>query len=149
MKAQSAIEYLMIIALTLGIIVPTTYLFFRYTSESNVEVVYSQVNQIGKTIIDTAETVYFSGKGSKIVLELNMPEGMSDIYILANRELVFKIFSEIGDNELVFFSPANIPLTEGAGDLKDIASSGLKKIKIEAVDDGSGGTEVSISKFVG
>ena len=147
MKAQSAIEYLMIIAIALGIIVPTTYLFFRYTSESNVEVVYSQINQIGRQIMDTAETVYFSGKGSKIILEVNMPKGINDIYVLADRELVFKIFSEIGDNELVFFPPANIPITEGTGDLTDIASSGLKKIKIEAVD-GVGGTEVSISKFV-
>ena len=147
MKAQSAIEYLMIIAIALGIIVPTTYLFFRYTSESNVEVVYSQINQIGRQIMDTAETVYFSGKGSKIILEVNMPKGVDDIYVLADRELVFKIFSEIGDNELVFFPQLNIPLTEG-GDLTDIASSGLKKIKIEAVD-GVGGTEVSISKFVG
>jgi len=83
-KAQSAIEYLMIIALTLAIIVPTTYLFFRYTSESNVEITYSQINQIGRQILNTAETGYFSGKSSKIILEVNMPEGIDDIYVLAN-----------------------------------------------------------------
>tara|TARA_Y100000310_G_scaffold81332_1_gene77923 strand:+ start:1023 stop:1472 length:450 start_codon:yes stop_codon:yes gene_type:complete len=146
LKAQSAIEYLMIIALTLGIIVPTAYLFFRYTSESSVEVSYSKINQIGRNIIDTAETVYYSGEGSKIVLEVNMPEGIDDIYVLAKRELVFKTFSEIGDNEMVFFSSASIPLTEAPGDLSVITGEGLTKIKIEAIDDGAGGTEVRIEK---
>ena len=66
----------MIIALVLGIIVPTTYLLFRNTSESNVQILYSQISQIGNNIVDTAETVFFSGEGSKIVLEVNMPKGV-------------------------------------------------------------------------
>jgi len=143
MKAQSAIEYLMILALTLGLIVPTAYLFFRYTSESNVEVTYSQVNQIGRNIIDTAETVYYSGKGSKIVLEFNMPDAVSEVNIISKRELVFKTFSEIGDNELVFFS--SVPIMEVG--LTEISGSGLKKVKIETVSDGFGGIEVNIEKI--
>ncbi len=157
LKAQSALEYLMIIALVLGIIVPTTYLFFRYSSESNVQIVDIQVTQIGRNIIDTAESVYFSGESSRIVLELNMPENVVDAYILANRELVFKISSEIGESEAVFFSSVSIPITSDdilvdctngiKCDLSGIAGFGLKKVKIEAIDDGSGGTEVLIEKF--
>ncbi len=155
-KAQSALEYLMIIALTLGIIVPTTYLFFRYSSESNVQIVDVQVNQIGRNIIDAAESVYFSGEGSKITVELNMPKNVVDVYILANRELVFRISYEIGETEAVFFSSAGIPLTSddtsddcvnnGNCDLSSIAGVGLKKIKIQSIGDGSGGTEVLIEK---
>ena len=135
LKAQSAIEYLMIIALTLGIIVPTAYLFFRSSSESNVQIVDSQITKIGRSIIDTAQFVYFSGEGSKIILEVNMPKNVDDVYILAGRELVFEIISEIGQTEAVFFSSVNIPLTEGAGDLSSIAGVGLKKIRIQAIDD--------------
>ena len=149
LKAQSALEYLMIIALTLGIIVPTAYLFFRYSSESNVQIIDAQITQIGRSIIDTAQSVYFSGEGSKIILEINMPKNVDDVYILADRELVFEIISEIsptGESEAVFFSSVNIPLTEGAGDLSSIAGAGLKKIRIQAVDDGSGGFEVLIEE---
>jgi len=151
-KAQSALEYLMIVALTMGIIIPAVYLFFQYSSESSAKIINAQINQIGRNIIDTAETVYFSGKGSKIALDLNMPENVIDIYILANRELIFNINSEIGETEVVFFSSANIPITsdDSSNDcvngikcaLSGIAGSGLKKIKIE-----NGGSGVVVSIF--
>ena len=72
-KAQSAVEYLVLIGLTLGIILPTTYLFFRYSSQSNEQIIDSQLNQVGNSIMDTAEIVYYSGKDSKIILELKVP----------------------------------------------------------------------------
>ena len=110
-KAQSALEYLMVIALVLGIIVPVTYLFFNYTSGSNIEIVDAQVNRIGRNIIDTAESVYYSGEGSKIVLEINMPENVMAVSIMKNRELVFNIITELGETEIVFFSSVDIPIT--------------------------------------
>src|SRR3989338_6986373 len=144
-KAQPALEYLMIIALVLGIIVPTAYLLFRTTSESNAQILYSQINQIGNKIIDTAETVFFSGEGAKIVLDINMPEGITNAEILANRELVFDIVSELGATESVFFSPITIPIisddptnpdciVDGNCDLSDLAGEGLKRISIQALD---------------
>lgn len=141
-KAQSAFEYLLVIALVMGLIVPITYLFFNYTSGSNIEIVDAQVNQIGRSIIDTAESVYYSGEGSKIVLEISMPENVEDVYILSNRELVFEMSTKIGETEVVFFSSVDIPIAED-GDLTEIAGFGIKKVKIE-----SKGTQVLIGKFV-
>ena len=142
-KAQPALEYLMIIALVLGIIIPSTYLLFQSASESNVQILYSQISQIGNNIINTAETVYFSGEGSKIVLEVNMPKGVTNVKILANRELVFEIVSEFGTTEQVFFSSPTIPIISDSCvgsncDLLDLAGEGLKRISIYARDSGSG-----------
>jgi len=134
-RSQSALEYLMIIALTLGIIIPTTYLFFRYSTESNTKILDSQINQIGRSMIDTAENVYFSGESSKIVLELNMPESVNSIYIIDNRELVFNTTTELGENEAVFFSSVNITSSNCQGStcsLSEIASLGIKKIKFQS-----------------
>ena len=158
-KAQSAVEYLMIIALTLGIIVPTSYLFFRYSSESNVQIVDVQVTRIGRNIIDTAETVYFSGESSKIVLEINMPENVEDVYIIADRELVFKVITELGETEIVFFSDIDILITSDDGesecvndgncDLSSLAGSGLKKVEIKSeIDEADARNKVFIRKFV-
>ena len=133
-KSQSALEYLMIIALTLGIIVPTTYIFFQYGIESSTKILDSQISQIGRSMIDTAETVYFSGQNSKIVLQINMPKSVNDIRIIDNRELVFKVTTEFGDSDAVFFSSVSIASPTCLGStcsLAEIAGSGLKKIKFE------------------
>lgn len=135
----------MIIALTLGIIIPTTYLFFRYSTESNTKILDSQINQIGRSMIDTAESVYFSGESSKIVLELNMPESVNGVYIIDNRELVFNTTTELGENEAVFFSLVNITSSNCQGStcsLSEIASLGIKKIKFQSYNN----NQVLISK---
>lgn len=144
----------MIIGVTLGIIVPTTYLFFRYSSESTVQIVDAQIAQIGRSITNTAESVYYSGENSKIILEVNMPESVTDVQILSNRELVFSISSEFGDTEAVFFTLVSIPITSndpstdctdnGNCDLSELAGFGRKNIQIQSVDDGSGGTVILI-----
>ncbi|MEK6949123.1 MAG: hypothetical protein AABX34_02805 [Nanoarchaeota archaeon] len=144
-KSQSAIEYLLIVALALGFIVPTAYIFFKYTAKSNDEIIDSQITQIGNTIIDTAETVFFSGQGAKIILELKVPKNIIDAGIKSNRELIFKVLSEAGERELVFFSPTNILIlsddtssactSSGNCDFSDLANEGLKKIKVEAFFD--------------
>lgn len=144
-NAQSAIEYLVIIALTLGLIAPVTYIFFKFSTESSIELIYSQIEQIGSNIIDTARNVYYSGKGSKIVLDLNMPDDIKDIKILSNRELTFQIIADKQDLELVFFSSLEIPIssTDTSGDcqtngncaLAEIKGPGKTKVKIEYLSD--------------
>ena len=144
-QSQSAIEYLLIVALALGFIVPTAYIFFKYTAKSNDEITDSQITQIGNAIIDTAETVFFSGQGAKITLELRMPKNIIDVDIKSNRELIFKVLSEAGERELVFFSPPSILIlsddtslactSSGNCDLSDLIDEGLKKVKVEAFFD--------------
>ena len=144
-KSQSSVEYLIIIAITLGIIVPTTYLFFNYGSESNVKLIDAQMNQIGRSMIDAAETVYYSGEGSKIILQLNMPESIANASIIGNRELVFNLTSILGENQAVFFSAVNITSSSCAGmacSLSKITNPGINKVKFESI---SGGKQVLIS----
>ena len=149
-KAQSSWEYLIIVALILGVIVPTAYLIFRFSSESNEQILDTQINEIGKDIIDTAESVYFSGKGSRMVLEVYMPENVLDVYIRANRELVFKTTTDLGEVERVFFSSPGIKITsddfydtvpdctdDGNCKLPELASPGLHKINIQSIEDGN------------
>lgn len=158
MKAQSALEYLMVMAIVFMIIVPTVYLFYSYSKQSTEQMVYPQINDIGRTIINNAESVYYSGKHSKIVIDVDMPDKINDVYVLYNRELVFNISTDFGDNEMVFFS--NIDLISDpdscipAGcssccstcdrcDLSGTTSSGIKEIKIESVNQGR---QVNITK---
>ena len=135
---QSSLEYLLIVALTFAIIVPTTYLFYNYSKESSQEIVDAQITNIGRNIIDSSETIFYSGQGSKTVLDLNVPDNIATAEIIDNRELVFNITTPFGISEIVFFSSVNITAASSNCDanvckLPDLAYPGLKKVKIEAM----------------
>jgi hypothetical protein len=147
-KSQSTIEYLVIVALTLGVLVPAAYLFFSQSSESNARIVESQVNALGTRIIDNAESIYFSGEGSKVTLEIEVPEDVRDINITENRELIFRVKTEAGESELIFFSSIDLISDDCTGNvckLDTIATQGKNVVKIESVNNGD---QVKISKFV-
>src|SRR3989338_5936341 len=103
-KAQSSLEYLLVVALTFAIIIPTTYLFYNYSKESSQQITDAQITKLGRSIVDTAETMFYSGQGSKATLELNVPDNIASAVIIDGRELVFNITTTFGVSEIVFFS---------------------------------------------
>lgn len=137
-KGQSSLEYLLIVALTFGLIIPTTYLFYSYSKESSQEIADAQITKLGRTIVDAAEQIFYSGQGSKNVLEMNIPDNIGSIAVIDGRELVFNLTTSYGTSEIVFFSSVNIT-THGSNCnanrclFPQLASSGLKKVKIEAI----------------
>ena len=137
-RSQSSLEYLLVVALTLAIIVPTTYLFYNYSKESTQEITDAQITKLGRIIVDTAESIYYSGQGSKTVVELNVPDNVETAEIIDGRELVFNTTTNFGISEIVFFSSVNITTTgsscnENICSLTEFAGSGLKKLKIESI----------------
>ncbi len=137
-RAQSSLEYLLVVALTFAIIVPTSYLFYNYSKESSEEITDAQITKIGRSIIDSAETIFYSGQGSKTVLELNVPDKIESALIIDGRELVFNLTTDFGTSEIVFFSSVNITTLSSncianVCTVPELASSGLKKVKIEAI----------------
>ncbi|MEK6983463.1 MAG: hypothetical protein AABX33_02735 [Nanoarchaeota archaeon] len=137
-KSQSSFEYLLVVALTFAIIVPTSYIFYSYSKDSGQEIADAQITKIGTSIIDAAESAFHFGHGSKITLELNIPKDIAAVAIIDGRELIFNLTSPSGISEIVFFSTVNLT-TEGSNcdanecKLPELASSGLKKVKVEAI----------------
>jgi len=138
-KGQASFEYLLIIALTFAIIVPTTYLFYNYSKESSQEITDAQVAKLGNEIVDTAESIFYSGQNSKTVLDINVPEKVESVVIIDGRELVIKVSSSFGVSEIVFFSSVNLT-TIGANcegvvcRIVGLERPGLEKVKIEAIN---------------
>ena len=136
-KSQASLEYLLIISLTLGIIVPTTYMFYNYSKASSQELVDAQLVKLGRTLIDTSETIFYTGEGSKTVLEINVPDNVVNVQIFDGRELVFNITTNFGDEEIVFISNVNLSTTgsnciANVCKLPELSNSGLKKVRIRA-----------------
>ena len=137
-KSQISLEYLLIVALTFAIIIPTTYLFYNYSKESSQEIVDAQITKLGRTIVDSSETIFYSGQGSKTILDLNIPDNVDSAIIIDGRELVFNVTTTFGVSEIVFFSSVNITAPSSNCNanvcyLPGLDSSGLKKVKIEAI----------------
>jgi len=143
-KSQSMLEYMLIIALSFLIIVPTVYFFFVYAQESSSELSDVRVNALARTMLDNVKTIYYYGANSKVVIKVDMPEDVSSLYIVKNRELVFNMSYIQGTNQLVFFSDINITSDSCSGDIctfpPEMYNSGIKQIRIRSV----GGNTVQI-----
>src|SRR3989344_4092910 len=141
-KGQASLEYVMVVALTFAIIIPTTYLFYSYSRESSQEITDAQITKIGRTIVDSAETIFYSGEGSRTVLELNVPDGTVSASVIDGRELIFNMSTSSGISEIVFFSSVNIT-TNGSNCIANVCTipglqeRGLQKVKIEAISKNS------------
>lgn len=128
----------MVVALTFAIIIPTTYLFYNYSKESSQEITDAQITKIGRSIVDSAEVIFYSGEGSRTVLELNVPEGTISASVIDGRELIFNMSTSSGISEIVFFSSVNIT-TNGSNCMANVCTipelqeRGLQKVKIEAI----------------
>jgi len=140
--AQASMEYLLVVALTFAIMVPAAYLFYNYSKESGQEITDAQATKIGRNIVDTSETIFYSGKGSKTVIELNVPDNIVAAQIIDGREFVLNISTIFGVSELVFFSAVNMTTDSSKCNINRCAipglgDAGLKKVKIEAIDKNS------------
>lgn len=142
-KTQSSLEYLLVVALTFVIMVPTAYLLYSYSKESAQEIKDSQITQIGKTIVDSAEAIFYSGEGSKTEIELNIPDNVNKVEIIDGRELVFNVRADFGSSDIIFFSPPSVKITPAAscssttGEIAELKIPGLKKLSITSIRDGS------------
>ena len=137
-SGQVSMEYLFIVALTFAILIPTTYLFYNYSKESSQEITDAQVTKLGRSIVDASETIFYSGEGSRTILELNMPESIFNVLIIDGRELVLNTTTTFGVSEIVFFSSVNLT-TLGSNCsanvclIPELPQQGVKKLKIEAI----------------
>lgn len=139
--SQSSLEYLLVVALTFAIIIPTTYLFYSYSKESSQQITDAQITNLGKSIVDSAETMFYSGQGSKSTLDINVPDNVMSAVIIDGKELVFNVTTSYGVSEIVFFSSVNITTGSGCAanicNLPQLAQSGVKKVKVEAINQNS------------
>jgi hypothetical protein len=132
-------EYLIVVGIALLFMLPATYFFFSFSKESGREISTSQLDAVGREIVETAESLYYSGAGSKTTLQASIPEGVLSASIVDQRELAFNISSAAGYSELVFFSRVNLTNAQqncqlGPCSIQELASAGAKQIRLTALN---------------
>ncbi len=132
-------EYLLVAGLVMLVILPSIYIFYSYSHRSNEEIRQSQLNKIGRGIVDAAEKVYYLGGPSKTTFDATMPDGIINMEIWCNQELVFFLAD---GSEVSFKSMVNITteISNYNGRrcydfTEEDYSPGLKQIIVEANGD--------------
>ena len=106
-QSQVSTEYMMIIGFATVISLPLLIIYYDFTSSSRDSVSANQALSIARNVVDASESVYYLGTPSQTVLKVNIPEGVQSIN-LSNREVVFKMKTAQGINEIVQVSTVNI-----------------------------------------
>jgi len=132
-KGQAAIEYLMMVGLISIVVVPSTFLFYNYSLETIEQIDRAQIDKFGRDIITTAETVYYLGTPTRIVIEGRLPNTVENIAIVQDPVtgtylLLIDVRTRSGLLNLSYPTQVNILGLFGEEDI----SPGFKSIRIEA-----------------
>ena len=147
---QSSVEFIMIIAVAMAMLLPASYVFLTYTDASTGQVASEQINQIGNRIIDKSEEMYGLGHNSWTTMDIRLPERVEEAYIADNSELYITYQSDRGLSTAVFFStrfpiikknadgtlencyePCNLNLSSGYNEIRIRSQGENVSIKVE------------------
>lgn len=127
-EAQISVEYMFLIGFATVITIPLIIIYQSFTQDSNDEINSLQINQIGKKIVDAAESVYYLGEPSQTTLRVNIPNNIVLADLSAGYEVVFKIKTRSGQSDIVQSSSVNI-----TGSLP--VNKGTYTITVKAISD--------------
>ena len=134
-KAQAAIEFLFVVGFAMLLLIPSLALFGRFVQESSYTVTTSQANKIGNYMLSTAKTVYHGTNGTVIVIEVNFPEGITEVEIPeeTQNQIIFTMDIGGAETEQVYYSDIPINGTFNSADVTE----GIKKFRFEAINNGA------------
>jgi hypothetical protein len=113
-RGQFSVEYMMIVAISLMILLPGAYIFRNYAFESNDRLIESRLTEVANSILLRAKKMHYFGPPSKSVVEVEMPPGIGAMYIYkkgSEHLLGFIVLTSAGEKEFLFES--DFPLRVG------------------------------------
>ncbi|MBI3034596.1 hypothetical protein HYY72_05550 [Candidatus Woesearchaeota archaeon] len=145
-KAQVATEYMIVSAFVLMIILPAMYFFYTFGDTTQKQISNDQITKIGRDIVNNAESIYYLGYPSQMVIDEQMPANVEDFSIYRDwngnlNEIRFKLSNGLEYNEVSFKSRVNIL---GYFD-KPSHAQGAKSIRLAASYNKSGAPYVLIA----
>ena len=139
-SSQSAVEYILIVAFALFMIIPATSLFYKYSSDSQTAIVSSQIFKLGNELMTTSELMYSVGENSWQTIELSFPSNVISamVYNGTVSELVIRYEDRVVSDVVFFshnhlFNSTSTDCTDGC--ILNI-HAGLNKVRVESLKDG-------------
>ncbi len=127
-SGQAAIEYMMIISITMIILVPLLFLVNSYMSYGKDELKISALEDSVQSLAEASDMVYFQGYPARMSVSFYVPESVTSAEAEDNLISV-RIRTSSGTTDVIAITQANL-----TGTLP--TSPGTYKIKILAQEDG-------------
>ena len=91
-RAQAAIEYSMVVFISLILISGFTYYFFEQKTSYEDDTVQSRIDNIGMKVSEFAEEAKYSTGPYRKTFRVNIPEGIERLYVHDKNYIVFETF---------------------------------------------------------
>ena len=117
-KAQSAVEFILLITALLLIAIPAFYLLSDYAFKSSSDVAQVQIRESGQKIVDEAREMYYLGKFSKEIITVNMPDNvrsMSTLIVIGTTDMEYYLIINHSNAEVNtdFLIQCEVPIITG------------------------------------
>ena len=122
--AQISTEYLVIVGFVVFLVIGVLSIAFFYTSGSQDQIRFSNLQHFANTLISNSEEIYYSGEPSLRTLSLYLPGGVENIEV-GSDALTFTIITNSGTNIVSFTS--NVPI---GGSIS--SQEGVKRVQLTA-----------------
>ncbi len=123
-KAQVGVEYMIIVGFVTVAIISILGFAYFYSNQIKDQIKANQLESFATQLINSAESVFFSGEPSKTTISLYLPEGVESI-VIAPDSIVITTQTSSGKDIQAFRSKVPISGTI-------TSTGGIKKLSIEA-----------------
>ncbi len=125
-RGQTSMEYLLVVAFAFFLLIPIILITMSQSARFSSDVTAAQVQKIGNELLDTINSVYYSGPPTKRTLKLYFPNGINNLAFEQSR-IVFTVQGTGTTYEYALYAATNI-----SGTIKPF--SGIHTITITAGD---------------
>jgi hypothetical protein len=129
-KAQSATEFMLLIAAILIIFIPIFYLLSDFGIQSGSEMINSQIRTVASTLTEQSRETYYLGLYSREIVTINMPDRIKEIKMVnifrdppAHNEYYLLVTYQKDDNLVQIPTLSEVPLV-GNACVTDLACAG-------------------------
>ena len=123
-KGQGAVEYLIIVGFVTFAVISVLLIAYIYAGGVRDKIKINQMEIFASNVIDSAESLFYSGEPSRATIVVYIPKGTTDITILGN-EIILTMSTSSGTTIRAFTSTVPLEGTilsnEGAKTLTLIA----------------------------
>lgn len=106
-KAQSALEYIIIVSMVLVFMIPIWTYVSTMQSQTSVELAMTYAKNTASQLADASDLVYSQGPPAKLKISVYIPNGVENATI-ANNTIKFTLWAAPGYSDVFAFSNAQL-----------------------------------------